>query len=191
MFFSARMQTNISLRNIQLSEYADGVTTLQSQVNAYLADDDEGDLPANLCINGIATAIHMNASARVRNVGFAPPRVRRVAGDWDSSSFPPVPDAELPLCAVQGYSPRAFRVEQGQDRFSHTYVRSGPAGRGGRGFDRDKAGHGRCDLNVMDDIPLRGIGPSTRISTVVLLYQMCNAMHVSGLGTRPPAVICW
>ena len=54
MFFSARTQTNIFLWNIQLSEYADVVTTLQSQVNAYLAD---------LCINGIATAIYMNASA--------------------------------------------------------------------------------------------------------------------------------
>ncbi len=63
MFFSARTQTNIFLRNIQLLEYADVVTTLQSQVNAHLTADDEGYLPANLCINGIATAIHMNASA--------------------------------------------------------------------------------------------------------------------------------
>jgi hypothetical protein len=100
MFFSAPTQTNIFLRNIQLLEYADVVTTLQSQVNAYLADDDEGYLPANLCINGIATAIHTNASARVRDVGFVPPRVRRVAGDWDSNTFPPVPDAKIPLCAV-------------------------------------------------------------------------------------------
>jgi hypothetical protein len=156
MFFSARTQTNIFLRNIQLSEYADVVTTLQSQVNAYMADDDDGYLPANLCINGIATAMHMNALARVRDAGFAPPRVRRVAGDWDSTLFPPVPDAELPLCVVQGYSPRAFRVEQGQDRFSRTYDRDGfsrtydqdgPAGRGGRGFDRDKAGRGRRDFD--------------------------------------------
>jgi hypothetical protein len=147
MFFSARTQTNIFLRNIQLSEYADVVTTLQSQVNAYLAADDKGYLPANLCINGIATAIHMNASARVRDVGFASPRVRRVASDWDPSPFPPVPDAKLPLCAVQGYSPRVFRVEQGQDRFSRPYDRDGSTGRGGRGFDRDKAGRGRRDFD--------------------------------------------
>ena len=37
-------------------------------------------------------------------------------------------------------------MEQGQDRFSRTYVRDGPAGRGGRAFDRDKAGHGRQNL---------------------------------------------
>ena len=46
-------------------------------------------------------------------------------------------------------------------------------------------------LNVMDDVPLRGIGPSARISTVVLSFQVCNVMHVSGLDTRSPAVICW
>jgi len=45
-------------------------------------------------------------------------------------------------------------------------------------------------LNVMGDIPLRGIGPFARISAVVLTFQVCNAMHVSGLGRRPPAVIC-
>ena len=81
IFFSARTQTNMFLRNIQPSEYADVATKLQSQVNAYLSDDDDGYLPANLCINGIATVIYMNASARVRDVGLASPRVRRVAGD--------------------------------------------------------------------------------------------------------------
>jgi hypothetical protein len=143
MFFSARTQTNMFLRNIQPSEFADVVTTLQSQVNAYLSDDDDGFLPANLCINGIATAIYMNASARVRDVGMASPRVRRVAGDWDST---PVFDDELPLCGVQGYCPRVYRVEQGQDRFRRPYDREGPAGRGGRGFDRDMAGRGRGDF---------------------------------------------
>jgi hypothetical protein len=78
MFFSARTQTNMFLQNIQPSEYADVVTTLQSLVNDYFSDDDDGVLPANLCINGIATAIYMNASACVRDVGLASPRVRRV-----------------------------------------------------------------------------------------------------------------
>ena len=147
MFFSPRTQTNIFLGNIQRSEYADVVTTLQSQVNAYLADDDDGFLPANLRINGIATAIHMNASARARDVGLASPRVRRVAGEWDPTSWPPVPEDELPLCGVQGYQPRACRVDQGQDRFRRPYERDSPAGRGGRGPDRDRAGRGRREFN--------------------------------------------
>jgi len=148
MFFSACTQMNIFLRNIQLSEYADVVTTLQSQVNAYLLDDDDGYLPANLCINGIATVIYMNASARARDVGLASPRVRRVAGDWDSTPLPPVPDDELPLCGVQGYRPHVYRVEQGcQDHFRRPYERDGPAGCGGRGFDRDRAGRGQRDFD--------------------------------------------
>ena len=81
------------------------VTTLQSQVNAYLSDDDDGFLPVNLRINGIATAIYMNASAWARDVGLASPQVRRVAGNWDLTPLPPVPDDELPLCGVQGYHP--------------------------------------------------------------------------------------
>jgi hypothetical protein len=54
MFFSSRMQTNIFLHNILQSKYADVVSTLQSHVNAYSCDDDEGYLPTTLCINGIA-----------------------------------------------------------------------------------------------------------------------------------------
>ncbi len=101
MFSSSRMQMNIFLRNIQQSEHADVVTTLQSHVNAYLANDDEGYLPANLCINGIATAIHKNAPARVRDA--SQPWVRQVAGDWDPKLLPAVDADKLPLCAVQGY----------------------------------------------------------------------------------------
>ena len=84
----------------------------------------------------------MNASAHVRDVGLASPRVRRVAGEWD---LPPVSDDELPLCGVQGYFPQVYRVNQGQDRFRRPYDRDGPASCGGRGFDRDMAGCGRGD----------------------------------------------
>jgi hypothetical protein len=96
MFFSSRTQTNIFLLTIQQSEYADVVTTYQSHVNAYLADNNDGCLPSNLRINGVATAIHLNASSRVQDVNQ--PRVRRVAGDWDSESWPPV-DADPVVCS--------------------------------------------------------------------------------------------
>ena len=109
--FNSHTQTNIFLRNTQQSEYADVVTTLQSHVNAYLANNDEGYLPANLCINGIATAIHKNASARVHDVGQ--PWVRRGAVDWDPEPLPAVDADKLPLCAVQGYCPPVFCVDQG------------------------------------------------------------------------------
>jgi hypothetical protein len=147
MFFNARMQTNIFLCNIQQSEYADVVTSLQSHANAYLAEDDEGYLPANLCINGIATAIHRNALAWVRDVGKATPWVRQLVGDWDSESLSSFDDDKLPLCAVQGYSLRENRVEHGQDRNRSSYGwrsfnREGAVGRGSCDFDRDRAGLG-------------------------------------------------
>ncbi len=40
-----------------------------------------------------------------------------------------------------------YRVEQGQDCFCRPYERDGPAGRGGRGFNRDRAGRGRHDFD--------------------------------------------
>jgi hypothetical protein len=125
-------------------------TTLQSHVNAYLTDDDEEYLLRNLCINGIATAIHTNALSRVQDVGQ--PRVRQVAGDWDTKPLPTVAADKLPLCAVQGYCPRVYRVDQGQDCFRSPsgccpYDQDGPAGRGGRGFNHDKAGCGCCNFD--------------------------------------------
>jgi hypothetical protein len=110
MFFSLRMQTNIFLRNIQQSEYADVVTTLQPHVNAYICEDDDGYLlPTNLCINGIAMVIHMNAANHVRDVAHGLPPVRRAFGDTGYESWAPSDffnNADLPLCAIQGYSPQ-------------------------------------------------------------------------------------
>ncbi len=106
MFFSSRTQTNIFLRNIQQSKYADMVTTLQSHMNAYKCEDDDGYLPTNLCVNGIATLIHTNAACCVRDIAHGLLRVRRAFGDTSSNFWNPsalVDDADLSLCAIQGY----------------------------------------------------------------------------------------
>jgi hypothetical protein len=112
------MQTNIFLHIILHSEYTDIVTTLQSHVNTYHSEEGEGCLPSNLCINGIATAIHLNAFARACNVGLGSSRVRRIQGDFgvDHLNYAPSwTEEELPQCLVQGYSPQAFWVDQGRD----------------------------------------------------------------------------
>ncbi len=144
MFFSSRTQSNIFLRNILQSEYADVVTTLQSHVNAYSCDYDEGYLPTNLCINGIATSIHQNATAWVRDVAHGIPCVRRMLGDagygsWHSSDWPD--NDGLLMSSVQGLVPQVYRMEQARDcdhvpQFGHPYDRAGPAGHGGRGYGR-------------------------------------------------------
>jgi hypothetical protein len=94
-----------------------------------------------LCINGIATAIHLNASARARGVGLGSPRVRRIQGDpgFDHHNYASSwTEEELPQCLVQGYSPRAFRVDQG---------RANDHGINGRcSFKHGpQTSHGRCD----------------------------------------------
>ncbi len=114
MFFSLRTQTNIFLRNIQQSKYANVVTTLQSHINAYICEDDDGYLPTNLCINGIATVIHTNAANCVRDVAHGLPRVRPAFENtgyesWALSDF--FDDADLPLCAIQGYLPQVYCVD--------------------------------------------------------------------------------
>jgi hypothetical protein len=144
MFFSSRTQTNIFLRNIQLSKYANLVTTLQSHINAYICEDDDGYLPTNLCINGIATLIHMNAAACVHDIAHGLPCVCRAFGDTGYGSWAPsdfFTNADLPLCAIQGYSPQVHRVDQGQDHdrplpSGQPYVRAGSAGCGGRDYGR-------------------------------------------------------
>jgi hypothetical protein len=142
MFFSSCTQSNIFLRNILQSEYTDVVTTLQSHVNAYSCDYDEGYLLTNLCINGIATSIHQNATAQVCDVVHGIPHVRRILGDagygsWHSSDWPD--NDGLPMSSVQGLVPQVYRMGQAQDcdrvtRFGHPYDRAGPAGRGGHGY---------------------------------------------------------
>jgi hypothetical protein len=151
MFFSSRTQTNIFLCNIQQSEYANVVTTLQSHVNAYICEDDDGYLPTNMCINGIATLIHTNAASRVRDIAHGLPRVRRAFGDtssnfWNPSAF--VDDADLSLCAIQGYLPQIYWVDQGRDHdrpppCGRLYDRANWAGRGGRDNGRQTP----CDWN--------------------------------------------
>jgi len=110
-YFDACMRTTIFLRAISTSEYADIVTLLQTQIDSFRNPDDDGYLPHHLRLNGIATLINNNAKARVRD--FASPRIHRVDGadnDWDCFD-----EVEQPFCHVQGYTPRALRLEQGRD----------------------------------------------------------------------------
>ncbi len=111
-YFDARMCTSIFLRAISTSEYANVVTLLQTQVDSYRNPDDDGFLPHNFWLNGIATLINNNAKARIWD--FATPRIHQVDGadtNWDV-----LDEEEHPFCHVQGYTPRALRLEQGRDR---------------------------------------------------------------------------
>jgi hypothetical protein len=64
-------RSGIFLRAIQFSDFADTVTTLQSHVNLFMEPFDDDYLPPHLRIHGLATSIHQNTQARMRDV-FSP-----------------------------------------------------------------------------------------------------------------------
>ena len=91
---------------MQFSEYADTVTTLQSHVNSFWQEYDNGYLPLHLHLHGLATSIHQNAQARLRDI--ISPLVRRVLDD-EFSFVRRTFDRDYSL--VQGL-PRANRLGQ-------------------------------------------------------------------------------
>jgi hypothetical protein len=76
--YKDRMRSGIFLRAIQLSNFADTVTTLQSHVNSFREPYDDGYLPPHLCLHGLATSIHQNTQARMRDI--ISPRVHCIEG---------------------------------------------------------------------------------------------------------------
>jgi hypothetical protein len=137
-------------------KYANVVTLLQTQVDLYRNPDNDNFLPHHLQLNGIATLINNNAKAHVRD--FATPRIHQVDGtdtDWDV-----LDKEEHPFCCVQGYTPRALRLEQGRDRFDQGHDQDCGYNRGrqdnrGSSCVRD-CGHN--DIRMKDRGSLGGCG---------------------------------
>jgi hypothetical protein len=103
VFIDTRTWTNMFLWAITSSEYADMITTVQSHVDVFWHEDDDGFLPTHLRLRGIANMLHLNAKARVRDVGL--PRINRIFGDnghrdWSGDA--------CPSFHIQGSTPRAF-----------------------------------------------------------------------------------
>ena len=114
VFFSARDRTNIFLRAVAPSEYADVVTTIMTSVDTYRHPDDDGHLPDQFRLNEIAMLIHNNAKHRIRDVHT--PRIHRVAAidqHFDDSDDDASTDPHL---LIQGFTPRANRVDRQGDR---------------------------------------------------------------------------
>jgi hypothetical protein len=112
IFYLPRDRSNIFLLAISSSEYADIVTTIQTNVDMYRHPDNDTDLPDALKIDGIPMSIHQNSKHRVRDV--AQPRMyRTVAPDlsWDPSE-----DNEYSYSHVQGYIPQVFWTEHARGR---------------------------------------------------------------------------
>ena len=76
------------LNAISEPAYADAITTLMTCITNYVSGLDDGYLPANLCIMGLATQLHSNAHTRAHAVI---PWVRWTLGmsfeEWDRGAI--------------------------------------------------------------------------------------------------------
>ena len=163
------MHTSIFLRAISISDYADIVTLLQTQVDMYRDPDNNGYLPQHLQLNGIATLIRNRAKSRVQDI--ATPRVCRTDGatfNWDTLA-----DNKQPYYHVQGFTPPAFRLDQGHDQVDNNCDRGGhreldrwgSPGFRDRGLqDRDRGAHlvvvGVMPLVAILSGPISAAGPT-------------------------------
>jgi hypothetical protein len=125
--YDDRTRSGMFLRAVQFSEYADTITTLQSHVNSFWQEYDNGYLPLHIHLHGLATSIHQNAQAWLQDI--ISPRVRRVLNNEFSFARRTF-DRDYSL--VQGL-PRANQL--GRDDHPHGATRmannDGYRGRGG------------------------------------------------------------
>ena len=136
--YDDRTRSGIFLRAVQFSDYADTVTTLQSHVNSFRDEYEDGYLPPHLRLHRLATSINQNAQARLRDI--ANPRMRRIDGDFSRVQG-------VPTCHRVGHeeTPRGGgfrdrggdRNDRGGDRNDRARVRiDGDPPRGVRDGDR-------------------------------------------------------
>ena len=132
--------------------YADAITTLITCITNYVSGIDDGYLPLNLCIMGLASQLHTNARTRAHAVL---PRVRRTLGmsvaEWNRGAI------------IQG-SPRVARLADDRAPFRDSRGGRGdsrqgasrPFVQGGRGIGRtDRPSRGRFTRPDRNDGPYR------------------------------------
>ncbi len=137
IFFDDRTKSGIFLRAIPSSEYADFVTMLQSHIDLYRSDFDDGSLPYHLCPNGLSEAINTHSAARLRDAGY--PHVHRASV------------SEMYTRTIQGYSLTAHCVDDSlccgrpNSDFGHRGADPNRHGGGGKGtHDSAWPGAGRA-----------------------------------------------
>ncbi len=91
-----RTQSISFLNAVNEPAYADAITTLYTCVTNYTSGLEDGYLPANLCIMGLATQLHANARTLAQAVL---PRVRRTLGGINDYSDTRVTIQDSPMVA--------------------------------------------------------------------------------------------
>jgi hypothetical protein len=148
--YTDHTRSGIFLRAIQHSDYADTVTTLQSHVNSYWEEYNDGYLPPHLQLHGLAESIHQNAQSRLRDI--ACPRLRRF---------------DIGASAIQGPStiqglPDLLSLNRfgRQDRPGPSPCDQNRNDAGGNGRDRDKRDDGRSRDLRSNNRPRQQRGPT-------------------------------
>ena len=63
--YNDRTRSGLFLRAVQSSQFADTITLLQSHINSYREEFEDGYLPPNLRLHGLATSLNQNAQSRI------------------------------------------------------------------------------------------------------------------------------
>jgi hypothetical protein len=188
--YDDRTRSGMFLRAVQLTEFADTVTTLLSHVNSFRQEFDNGYLPPHLRLHGLATSIHQTTQGRLRDV--ISPRVRQLHNDGYT------PDGSVldsTLTHVQGV-PRVNRTDRGggtrQASDDHPRGRGSGDYRGGGSHEAPHSRHGRFRTGL----PLVGALPMALDVWLVLtaisapFYLTYSVLHANGWVMWPSTVIC-
>ena len=77
--YNDRTRSGLFLCAVQSSQFADTITLLQSHINSYREEFEDGYLPPNLRLHGLATSLNQNAQSCIRDVET--PCARRLGCD--------------------------------------------------------------------------------------------------------------
>jgi hypothetical protein len=119
VYYDDRTRSTTFLQSIEESAYIDTITTLLTCINNYYSPDDDGYLPSNLCVMGLAHQLNKTAKTRVK---LALPRVNRMAGSpYDDRHFDvPIQGSPLRINCMDG-----GRDAGGHDRSPYCDTRGG------------------------------------------------------------------
>ncbi len=115
--YNDRTRSGLFLRVVQSSQFADTITLLQSHINSYREEFEDGYLPPNLLLHGLATSLNQNAQSHLCDI--ATPRARRLEGNTTltngatSPHVQGVPSIYRFECPHPGFGDREHRRDNG------------------------------------------------------------------------------
>jgi hypothetical protein len=74
--YNDQTRSGLFLCLVQLSQFAGTITLLQLHINSYREEFEDGYLPPNLCLHGLATSLNQNALSCIRDIATS--RTRRI-----------------------------------------------------------------------------------------------------------------